>query len=370
MIIYESVFLISTLVIWIGYRKNKKNIFLGILACVILILLYSFADFTSISDRVGYGSIIWTKVEQMRDKPFSWIKGSGQMETGYLFINYIVAKYASSINLLYFILGSIQVFCAFFSIHYLRNQINVTVTWFAYQHLMFLPAIAQIRQGVAVAYAIIVFSLLFNKKYKSAICFFILGIVFDLHTSYVVVIIYFVFTIIINLFRKSFTVSLLLSSMFSILIPFAAEKISPKLFNRYIIGESEFMGGQTTATFLLVLSLFVLAFLTIYRETEEFIFVKNRKLYFNEKLLLITSLFTFYLILFLQPIISQAYRIREYFMIGTVIGFGYFLKKIPEKFKFIGLIFVFFTIMFYVILIYYSKNYAHLLPYKITIDRK
>lgn len=365
MFVYELVFLISTLLMWLGHRSKRKIFFWSMLACIIVIMFYAFADYTVINDRAGYATLLWRRAVAFRGHDFSWIEGSGDMEKGYLFLNFLISKFTNSISIFFLVYGFLQVYCIYISINLLKDLISVPLSWWIYLHLMFIPVMAQIRQGLAVSFAVLVFSLLLVKKLKTASILFFLVLLVNFHDTFAVTIFYFLFFIITKAIKKNLATTLIISPVSLLLIPMFARRFFPKLASRYLESGSQIMQGQLVVTALLMILLLWLTFKDKFKQESHLVYVRDSTTTFEERMFIISSAFAFYILL-LQSFMSQAYRLREYFLIGFVIGFGYYSKK--NFFSKIYIILIIVCVLTYVWLIYYSKNYSNLFPYNFMID--
>jgi len=137
-----------------------------LLAVLLPSIPYGFRSVTVGVDALVYAEPIWDYAKNLQSFNFGSYWGKN-IETGYLFINYILANHVSQIQWLFFTLA---IFACFTVLKAIWSSDFKSETWlgYAFYLLIFFPESANaIRQGFASAFLIGASLAVFQKKWKT-----------------------------------------------------------------------------------------------------------------------------------------------------------------------------------------------------------
>lgn len=184
--IYIITFLISILLVLLSnnYKhKNKKfSIFLSVLAVVVVAFIAGARDYSIGTDTSGYANVIFNYAKVYPNIADFYSRAAIWGESGYLLLNYIVARFTSDPHIYYFILGFIMYGLTLWSLwKYSKYGFSVTLAWACYLFLFFGDTLNAMRQMLACSIVFFAFTYFLDKKYIKYVLLMLLA--FSCHKS-------------------------------------------------------------------------------------------------------------------------------------------------------------------------------------------
>lgn len=185
--IYFVTFVISALLLELGFREKDRNVVFVLVAAALLLpaLLAGVRDETIGTDRLVYGDVLFYDVIKSQDLLHLDGMWTGWIEPGYIYLNVLVGKIYPNVNFFYFVLSLIEGICVIASFRVLKIKKFSGFAYAAYLFLFFQPAMNALRQSLSVSVGLLcVAFILRNRKILAAISF-LLAVSF--HNSAVII---------------------------------------------------------------------------------------------------------------------------------------------------------------------------------------
>ena len=167
---YIITFLISILLVLLSnnykHKSKKFSIFLSVLAVVVVAFIAGARDYSIGTDTSGYANIIFYYAITFPDIADFYSHAAIWGESGYLLLNYIVARFTSDPHIYYFILGFIIYGVTLWSLwKYSKYGFSVTLAWACYLFLFYGDTLNAMRQMLACSIVLFAFSYFLDKQY-------------------------------------------------------------------------------------------------------------------------------------------------------------------------------------------------------------
>lgn len=168
--IYIFIFLISILLIWISnyfIDKDKKIcIISSFLAVVVVALIAGARDYNIGTDTSGYANIIFNYAVRFPNIVEFYKHAAIWGDSGYLFLNYVVARFTTDPHVYYFILGFLMYGLTLWGLWKLSKfGYSITLAWTCYLFLFYADTLNAMRQMLACSIIFLAFSYFGDKKY-------------------------------------------------------------------------------------------------------------------------------------------------------------------------------------------------------------
>lgn len=186
MMIYLFIFFISTIFAFLYSKSQKKfpKILFAILTVIIPSILAGLR-----AEGIGTDTIFYVKrvfSAALVSNNFSLLHSRTAVEIGYAFINYIVSRYTTNINILYFLLQLIIQFFVFKACSYAEKEYKcpLWLSYLAFLLLYYNRSLNMVRQSISIAIVLYSYKYIKDKSYVKVLLLFLLALSF--HNSVII----------------------------------------------------------------------------------------------------------------------------------------------------------------------------------------
>lgn len=192
MLIYISIFVISTYLIYISRYSTKFIKFISIsIALLLPSLIAGFRDFSIGTDVEVYGNI-WFERACSSTSLFAYTKWavSSNIDFTYAVLNFIISRISDSVSIFYFVICFIELLSIYIAAYFNRDILNESLVFASYYLLFYNQSLNLIRQGLALAICVNCITALRRRKYIIAIITSLLSV--SIHFSAIITLVFIV----------------------------------------------------------------------------------------------------------------------------------------------------------------------------------